>query len=168
MRAILDEILTDFTLSALECDTPGAEYSNTNESGATGWDLAQDIIDVDLIPEPNTSEHNQTAAEDLLYQTPTPRNSPVSRAPKNPRGTASKKGKACKVKPRRIVFTKENIPLLMENLTEAPEATTAIVHPTSQAPKRKVMRKTPPAPLQTLQLSENDASPVWVAIQSAN
>ncbi|XP_077137950.1 uncharacterized protein LOC143804098 [Ranitomeya variabilis] len=131
MRSIPDDFLNAFSVPALVCDTPGAEYSNTNEADAAVWDLAQDIIDVDLIPEPITSEHNQMSAEDLLYQTPTPRNSPVSRTPKKPRGPASKKGKACKVKPRRIVYTKENIPLLMGNLTEAPEAATAIIHPTS-------------------------------------
>ncbi|XP_069623817.1 uncharacterized protein [Ranitomeya imitator] len=168
IRNIPDDVLSASSIPALECDTPGAAYSNTNEADAAVWDLTQDIIDVDLFPEPITSEHNQMSAEDLLYQTPTLRNSPVSRTPKKPRGPASKKGKACKVKPRRIVYTKENIPLLMEKLTEVPEAATAIIHPTSLAPKCKVMRKTPPAPLQSRQISENCAAPVWTAIQSAN
>ncbi|XP_077108964.1 uncharacterized protein LOC143765801 isoform X2 [Ranitomeya variabilis] len=104
--------------------------------------------------------------EDPTYQAPTPRNSPVSKAPKKPRGPASKKGKACKVKSRRI-FTKENIHLLAENPTEGPEAATSVIRPISLDPKSSVLRKIPPAPLQPLQLSENDTVPVWPAIQTS-
>ncbi|XP_077125592.1 uncharacterized protein LOC143782242 [Ranitomeya variabilis] len=97
VRNIPDDIFNICSVPALDsvpalgCDTAGAEYSIADEADA--WDFAQDIIDVDLIPEPDTSEHNQMIVEDLSYQTPTPRNSPVSRAPKKPRGAASKKGK---------------------------------------------------------------------------
>ncbi|XP_069594521.1 uncharacterized protein [Ranitomeya imitator] len=120
-----------------------------------------------MFPEPTTTEHNQLPVEELMYQNPTPRNSPDSRAPKKQLGPGCRKGKACKLKPRRI-FTKENIPELMESLAEATEDATAIIHHTSLSPKRKVMRKTPPAPLQPLQITENGAAPAWPAIQTAN
>ncbi|XP_077134847.1 uncharacterized protein LOC143788826 [Ranitomeya variabilis] len=180
---------------SLGCDTAGAEFNIADETDAWAFNIADeagawafntadeagawafniadeadardsapDIIDVDLIPEPDTPEHNQMLVEDPTYQAPTPRNSPVSRAPKKPRGAASKKGKACKLKPRRV-FTKENIHLLAENPTEAPEAATAGIHPISLDPKSKVMRKIHPTPLQPLQLTENGAVPVWPSIQ---
>ncbi|XP_077137951.1 uncharacterized protein LOC143804099 [Ranitomeya variabilis] len=135
----LDNVPTLDSAPTLDCDTAGAEFNIADVADAWAfniaddagaWDSAQDIIDVDLIPEPDTSEHNQMLVEDLSYQAPTPRNSPVSRAPKKPRGPASKKGKACKLKPRRV-FTKENIHLLAENPTEAPEAATAVIRPIS-------------------------------------
>ncbi|XP_069582291.1 uncharacterized protein [Ranitomeya imitator] len=162
-----DDFLNGFSVPTLECDTPGAEYSNTNAGVAAVWDLTQGIIDVDMFPEPTTTEHNQPPVEELMYQTPTPRNSPDSRAPKKQLGPAGKKGRACKLKPRRI-FTKENIPELMESIAEAAEDATAIIHHTSLSPKRKVMRKTPPAPLQPLQITENGAAQAWPAIQTAN
>ncbi|XP_069599707.1 uncharacterized protein [Ranitomeya imitator] len=162
-----DDFLNGFSVPTLECDTPGAEYSNTNAGVAAVWDLTQGIIDVDMFPEPTTTEHNQPPVEELMYQTPTPRNSPDSRAPKKQLGPGGKKGRACKLKPRRI-FTKENIPELMESIAEAAEDATAIIHHTSLSPKRKVMRKTPPAPLQPLQITENGAAQAWPAIQTAN
>ncbi|XP_077148294.1 uncharacterized protein LOC143808999 [Ranitomeya variabilis] len=98
---------------SLGCDTAGAAFNIADEADAWSFNIADeagawsfniadeadardsapDIIDVDLIPEPDTPEHNQMLVEDPTYQAPTPRNSPVSRAPKKPRGAASKKGK---------------------------------------------------------------------------